>query len=168
VDFWASKKGASSAASVVADALHPLKKSLDTLSTPSTTFPAASDESESIYSSLLVTWDASVAPGTPPSYPTRRMRHLLHLVTGAIISFARSKLAFTSTTSSGPGSLWALQSLSDIAAAESDVSMAVDLLRTWRDHHLTQLMRDWMPGPACISRYATVCGGAFPACLISC
>lgn len=154
VDFWKAQKGSSSAASTIADALHPLKKSLNTLSTPSTTFPAASDESETIYSTLLATWDANVAPSAPPAYPVRRMRHLLHLLCGTIITFARSKLSAASQHSTTQGSLWALKSLSDIAAAETDVDMAAELLRTWRDHHLAQLMRDWMPGLACISRCA--------------
>ena len=156
VDFWNAQRNSSAAAAAIADALHPLKKSLTTLSTPNTTFPAASDESEILYSTLLATWDVNVAPSAPPVYPTRRMRHLLHLLCGSIITFARSKLAAAQTRSAIEGYLWGLRSLSDISAAENDVGMATELLRTWRDHHLAQLMRDWMPGPACIARYAQV------------
>jgi hypothetical protein len=152
VDFWKAKKGVSAASSAIADALQHLTKSLQALSTPATTFPAASDEAEAIYSILIATWDANVAPSAPPSYPARRMRHLLHLLCGTIITFARTKLAAAQPHSTSPGNLWALQSLSEIAAAETDVGMAADLLRVWRDDHLAQLMRDWMPGPACISR----------------
>ena len=159
VDFWNAQKNSSAAASAIADALYPLKKSLNTLATPTTTFPAASDEAEVVYSTLLAAWDANVAPSAPPAYPGRRMRHLLHLLCGNIITFVRSKLAAVQPRSVMEGSLWGLRSLSDITAAENDVGMATELLQTWRDHHLAQLMRDWMPGPACIARYELTSSG---------
>ena len=152
VDFWNSQKDTSPAAATIADALYPLKKSLNTLSTPTTTFPAASDETEVLYGILLALWDAHSAPSAPPTYPARRMRHLLYLLCGTIIHFVRSKLERATLTLNADGSLWSLKSLSDIAAAENDLGMATDLLRTWRDQHVAQLMRDWMPGPGCISR----------------
>jgi hypothetical protein len=105
------------------------------------------DEAEIICSILLAAWDAA-PPGSDLQYPARRMRHLLHRICAALVTYTSSALAARVRGES----LWAPASAAAVAALEADVGAAVDLLRVWRDHHIAQLMRDWLPGPARISR----------------
>ena len=124
---------------------------------------AAVEELEKILNCLMTIWDAC-EPEQQPAYPEHRMSHMLHLISKDITAFACEKLV-TMISERGvttahspeisPGNfLWELATPADVGDAESAVSDALNLLRTWRDRHVRQLMLDWMPGPQSISGHA--------------
>jgi hypothetical protein len=127
---------------VVAPIISSLEEPCRQLTNASTTLHAAESHLESIYTILLALWDAQ-ADGHF-SFPELRMNHLLRMIGASLREFCVTSLR------QGSASPWQRNGVQ----LRVDMLDVLALLREWSGRRVRQLMLDWCPGPAAISKHA--------------
>jgi hypothetical protein len=152
--FWEAKT--TPAAPIIVTTLRSLEVPLATLAAASSPFSSALEATEKFYHALVTIWE-TVEPCSPFAFPGLRMDNLLRLLGSHISNYVRAKLNVfckhgqQDGEAKGDGGMWSPESSAHV---EAEVDDALELLLTWRDRHVRQMMLDWVPGPQAISKNA--------------
>lgn len=141
--FWQAQQTSSESGRAVAPVIASLLVPCQALAAASPSFSDAASHIESIYATLSALWELQLADGTQ-AYTQPRMYHLIRNVGASLQDLCRRSLR-------GDAERPWQRGAAELRAAIGD---ALALLHDWRSARIGQLMRDWTPGPAAISKHA--------------
>jgi hypothetical protein len=139
--FWQESTATSTAARAVAPIISTLEDPCRQLASTNTSLNAVEGHLDSIYTTLLALWEAQA--DSRFVYPEIRMAHLLRMIGASLRTLCVASLR------QGSASPWQRSG----PQLRVDAHEVLTLLH-WTHGRVRQLMLDWCPGPAAISRHA--------------
>lgn len=142
VAVWEDQQGSSPAGAAILDAITPLAEPCRQLASTALPLASALSQIDDAYHALCGLWECQHSG--KHAYPQYRMEHLLRLIGRSVITCCQRALS-----SPAGGTFWEQSPV----ATRNSLAEALDALHLWT-RHVNQLMRDWTPGPECISAHA--------------